>query len=178
MSCLVLLFSCSALMAYWTCQFAFSWVCETPSLLWKVLSLWTVSTASVWTSTKFARISFPVKRNIPTRGGIPGAERGSGHRKQMLLLEGCQHVQETQLESPDGAHEQREWNVCFLDVNFKWGGSYKKLMSRTKPQSQGQRPDTRAYAALLILGNIFMLSYIPFSSKTFTALLQYCTEVK
>ena len=31
MSCFVLLFSPSiALMAYWTCQFAFSWVCESP----------------------------------------------------------------------------------------------------------------------------------------------------
>lgn len=40
--------------------------------------------------------------------------------KQMLVLEQRQHVQETR--DPDGAHEQRERNVCFLHVSFKWGG--------------------------------------------------------
>lgn len=54
----------------------------------------------------------------------------------MLVLDFCQHVQET--KDPDCAHEQRERNVYFLDVNFKWGENYKKHISRT--QSQGQRP--------------------------------------
>lgn len=71
------------------------------------------------TSAEFAGIYFPVNRNIPSRGGIPGAGWGSGRRKQMPVLERRQHVQETR--DPHGAHEQRERNVCFLDVSFKWG---------------------------------------------------------
>lgn len=60
---------------------------------------------------EFARICFPVNRNIPSREGVPGAGWGSGRRKQMLVLEQRQHVQET--KDPDSAHEQRERNVCF-----------------------------------------------------------------
>lgn len=93
------------------------------------------------TISEFAGIHFPMNRSIPSRGGIPGAGWSSGHRKQMLVLDPCQHVQET--KDPDGAYEQRQRNVCFLDVNFKWRESYKKHISRT--ESQGQRPVRQAH---------------------------------
>lgn len=95
------------------------------------------------TSAEFVRIYFPLERNIPSREGIPAAGWDSGRRKQMLGLEPRQHVQET--KDPDGAHERRERNVCFLDVSFKWGESYKKHASRTESQSQGQGPVRRAH---------------------------------
>lgn len=134
-------------MAYWTCQFTFSWVWK-PFLLWKAFSLWAAyhvsdcklseyrcsdwkDLFSSWTET-----FHPEERFLVLDGG-------SGRRKQMLVLEQRQPKQET--KDLNGAHEQRGRNVCFLDVAFKWRESYKKHTSRTEPQSQGQRPVRRAH---------------------------------
>lgn len=125
---------------------------------------------SLNTSAEFARIYFPVNRNIPCRGGIPGAGWGSGRRKQMLVLEQRQHVQETR--DPDGAHEERERNVCFLDVSFKWGESYKKHTSRTESQSQGQTSVRQAHMQQCsFLETHSCYSYTSSSSKTSMTML-------
>lgn len=160
MSCLVQFFSpCIALMAYWTCQFTFSWVCESPPCCERSYHYEQLTASqpvhSLNTSADFAS-SFSMNRNIPSRGGIPGAGWGTGRRKQMLVLEQSQHVQETR--DLAGAHEHRERNVCFLDVSFKWRESYKKHTSRTESESQGQGPVRRStYAALLNSGKTVLL---------------------
>lgn len=158
---------CIALMAYWTCQFTFSWVCESPpccerSYHYEQL---TASRAvhSLNTAAEFVRIYFPVNRNIPSRGGIPAAGWGSGRRKQMLVLERRQHVQGDQ-EPGWCAWTEKERNVCFLDVSFKWGESYKKHTSRTEVPSQGQSPVRQAHMQHCI----FLETYPCYSYNSFS----------
>lgn len=139
-----------------TCQFTFSWVCESPLCCERSYCHEQLTAAKVVnrlnTVSVVCRIYFPINTSIPSRGGIPGTGWSFGHRKQMLVLDFCQHVQET--KDPDCAHEQRERNVYFLDVNFKWGENYKKHISRT--QSQGQRPVRQAHLQRCSLETLYL----------------------
>lgn len=92
----------------------------------------------------------------------------------MLVLEQRQHVQETR--DPHGAHEQRERNICFLDVSFKWGENYKKHTSRTEFRSQGQTPVRRAHMQHCSFSETYS-RYSYTTSKTSVTVLQYFTMV-
>lgn len=83
-------------------------------------------------------------RNIPSRERVPGAEWMDGCRKQMLALEHCQYCM-CRRPGTQIVCTNKERNVCFLDVSFKWGESYKKHTSRTEPRSQGQAPVRQAH---------------------------------
>lgn len=90
------------LMAYWTCQFAFSSVCESPRCCERPFHYEQLITSRAVnclnSAAEFARSSFPLeKKHSNQRRDF----WGSGCRKQMLLLEQRQPEQET--EDPDGA---------------------------------------------------------------------------
>lgn len=159
-----------ALMAYWTCQFAFSWVCESPpccerSYHYEQL---TASRAvhSLNTSARvffffffFLRGSiFPWTETFhPEEGFLVFLDGGSGRRKQMLVLERRQHVQETR---GPGWCAWTETEKCLLfRCEFQMGG---RAIKSARPElSLGVKArrlsDEHICSAARFFGNVLML---------------------
>lgn len=130
------------LMAYWTCQFAFSWVCESSRCCERPFHYEQLITSRAVNclngAAEFARSSFPLEK------------KHSNQRRDFWFWMGLrtQKADAGVGAVPAWAGDwgpgwctslaQKEGDVCFLDVAFKWREDYKRHISRTKPQSQGQ----------------------------------------
>lgn len=180
MSCFVLLFSLCCINGLLNLPIWVQLSVQNPFIVVKGLiimnHLHSLGLYTVWIPVaKLARIYFPMNRNIPSRGGIPGAGCASVETQKADAGVGAVPRCAGDLVWEPGrcAWREREWNVCFLDVSFKWGESYKKHTSTNEPQSQGQRPVRQVHGALHMLGTHSCYSYTSSASKTFITVQQY-----
>lgn len=159
-------------------------VCK-PSLFWKVSSLWTAYSVSGRAQTEY---------QCRVCKDLLSCETETFHpEKGFLVLDGAQDAESRcwcwssanmcRRPGTQIVRMNKGRNVCFLNVSFKWGESYKKLTSRREPQSQGQAPVRQAHVQHRSYWEAYSCySYTFSTSKTsmttpqfFTTVIFYCT---
>lgn len=134
-------------MAYWTCQFTFSWVCESPLVLKGLIILSSLQRLRLYTDWA------PVQS---LQGSVFPWTETFHPEKGFLVLDGAQDA-ESRCWCWSSANMCRRPRTQIVRMNREremfafemWvsngGESYKKYTSRTEPGSQGQTPVRQAH---------------------------------
>lgn len=169
-----------ALIAYWTCQLTFSWVCESPPCFERPYhSEQLTASPSVHRLKHQCRVhkdlfSREQKHSILRRGSWL-LDGGSGRRKQMLVLEQHKHVLET--VDPDSAHEQREREMFAFEMWVSNGGrAIKTIRPEPSLEVKARRlSDKHMCCTSCVWRRIYCYSYMLSSIETSTTTPQFFT---